>query len=139
MNLHFKLLPERFGICQLPLDATMPAWVYQSSFYSVSKSDEEFSVVCEERLIENELKKSVGWRLLKIEEVLDLSLTGITALFSTALAKAGVNLSVIATFNTDYILVEHAKLDIAIGALREAGFEVGDLTPSHPQCDSSEE
>jgi hypothetical protein len=44
--------------------------------------------------------------------------------FSTALAKAGVNLSVIATYNTDYILVEEAKLTTAIEALRGAGFEV---------------
>ena len=126
MNLQFKLLPERFGICQLPLTEPLPRWVYQSSFYSVSKSDEEFSLVCEERLIENEIKKSIGWRLLKIEAVLALSLMGITAQFSTALANAGVNLSVIATFNTDYILVEHVKLSTAIVALREAGFEVSE-------------
>jgi hypothetical protein len=53
-------------------------------------------------------------------------LTGITAQFSTALAKAGVNLSVIATYNTDYILVEDFKLDVAIQALRGAGFEVSE-------------
>ena len=84
------------------------------------------SVVCEQRFVTSEIKKSTGWRLLKINAVLDLSLTGITAKFSTALAKVGVNLSVIATFNTDYILVEHVKLLTAIVALREAGFEVSE-------------
>jgi hypothetical protein len=77
-------------------------------------------------LVKDEIKKSIGWKLLKINAELDLSLTGITAQFSTALAKAGVNLSVIATYNTDYILVEDFKLDVAIQALRGAGFEVSE-------------
>ena len=84
------------------------------------------SVVCEEDLVKNEIQKSIGWRLLKINALLDLSLTGITAKFSTALAMAGVNLSVIATYNTDYILVEEVKLAIAIEALRDADFGVSE-------------
>lgn len=120
--LQFTVLPVRFAICQLSMDRPVPVWVYQSSFYTISKSVDELSVVCEEHLVQNEIVKSTGWRLLKINSVLDLSLTGITAQFSAALAKAGVNLSVIATFNTDYILVEDAKLAVAMEALRGAGF-----------------
>lgn len=39
-----------------------------------------------------------------------------------ALANAGVNLCVIATYQTDYLLVKHAKLQTAITALQNAGF-----------------
>jgi uncharacterized protein len=124
--LQVALLPYRFAICQLKIDEPFPSSVYQSSFYSITKTDNELSVVCEEDLVKNEIKKSGGWRLLKINSVLDLSLTGITAQFSTALAKAGVNLTVIATYNTDYIMVEEVKLEMAIVALREAGFGVGE-------------
>ncbi len=124
--LHITVLPSRFAICQLEQNELLPAWVYQSSFYTISKTVDELSVVCEEHLVKGEIKKSVGWKLLKINAVLDLSLTGITAQFSTALAKAGVNLSVIATYNTDFILVEEVKLGIAIEALRKAGFEVSE-------------
>jgi uncharacterized protein len=122
--LQFSVLPGQFAVCQLHRDEELPAWVYQSSFYTISKTADELSVVCEEHLVKGEIKKSVGWKLLKINAVLDLSLTGITAQFSTALAKAGVNLSVIATYNTDYILVEEAKLATATKALRESGFEI---------------
>lgn len=124
--LQFTILPGRFALCQLNMDEPLPVWVYQSSFYTISKTADELSVVCEEHLVKGEIKKSVGWRLLKINSVLDLSLTGITAQFSTALAKAGVNLSVIATYNTDYILVEEIKLDVALQALRGAGFGVSE-------------
>lgn len=122
--LHFSVLPGQFAVCQLQQDELLPAWVYQSSFYTISKTADELSIVCEEHLVKGEIQKSVGWKLLKINAVLDLSLTGITAQFSTALAKAGVNLSVIATYNTDYILVEEVKLATAIEALRSAGFGV---------------
>ncbi len=122
--LHITVLPSRFAMCQLKLDEQLPAWVYQSSFYSISRTADELSVVCEEQLVKDEIQKSTGWKLLKINAVLDLSLTGITAQFSTALAKAGVNLSVIATYNTDYILVEEVKLTTATKALRESGFEI---------------
>lgn len=122
--LQFEVLPKRFAVCQLDMVKPLPNWVFSSSFYTVSKTADELAVVCEEDLVQDEIVKSVGWRLLKINAVLDLSLTGITAQFSTALAKAGVNLSVIATYNTDYILVEEAKLTTAIEALRGAGFEV---------------
>ncbi|MCA6432076.1 MAG: ACT domain-containing protein [Cytophagales bacterium] len=106
------------------MEKPLPNWLFSSSFYTVSKTADELSVVCEEDLVQGEIRKSVGWKLLKINAELDLSLTGITAQFSTALANAGVNLSVIATYNTDYILVEEAKLTTAIEALRGAGFEV---------------
>jgi hypothetical protein len=122
--LQFEVLPKRFAVCQLDMVKPLPNWVFSSSFYTVTKTADELAVVCEEDLVQDEIVKSVGWRLLKINAVLDLSLTGITAQFSTALAKAGVNLSVIATYNTDYILVEEAKLTTAIEALRGAGFEV---------------
>jgi uncharacterized protein len=124
--LQFTLLPYRFAICQLKNDEPLPSLIYQSSFYSITKTADELSVVCEEDLVKNEIKKSGGWRLLKINALLDLSLTGITAQFSTALAEAGVNLSVIATYNTDYIMVEEGKLQLAIGALRGAGFGVSE-------------
>jgi uncharacterized protein len=122
--LQITVLMGRFAMCQLKPAEPLPDWIYQSSFYTISKTAEELSVVCEERLVQGEIKKSIGWRLLKINAVLDLSLTGITAQFSTALAKVGVNLSVIATYNTDYILVEEVKLEAAIEALRGAGFDV---------------
>lgn len=122
--LQFEVLPKRFAVCQLDIAKPLPNWLYSSSFYTVSKTTDELSVVCEEDLVQDEIQKSVGWRLLKINAVLDLSLTGITAQFSTALAKAGVNLSVIATYNTDYILVEETKLTTAISALHASGFEV---------------
>ena len=95
-----------------------------SSFYTISKTSDELSVVCESLYVPAEVKQDGNWRLLKIASVLNLSLTGITAKFSTALANADINLCVIATYETDYILVKQEKLQPAITALQHADFLV---------------
>ncbi len=123
-QLKFIILPQEYALCRLHAGDTIPSWATISSFYSISKTPEELSVVCETKYVPDAIKCSKGWRLLKIASVLDLSLTGITAKFSTALADAGVNLCVIATYDTDYILVQQEKLKTATFALERAGFAV---------------
>lgn len=123
-QLTFIVLPGKYALCRLEANDPVPTWALASSFYSISKTTDELSVVCETSCVPVGIKFDKGWRLLKIAAVLDLSLTGITARFSTALANANVNLCVIATYDTDYIMVKEEKLPVAIQALQHAGFMV---------------
>ena len=123
-QLKFIILEGSYSLCRLQANDAIPSWVYDSSFYTVSKSADELSIVCESKFVPVEIKKNDGWKLLKIDAVLDLSLTGITAKFSKPLADAGINLCVIATFDTDYVMVQEEKLSIAAKALQDEGFIV---------------
>ena len=123
-QLTFIVMNGVFSLCRLAPKDTIPKWAALSSFYTISKTNDELSIVCESKYVPASVKQDGNWSLLKIAAVLDLSLTGITAKFSTALADAGVNLCVIATYETDYILVKQQKLQIAIAALQNAGFIV---------------
>lgn len=123
-QLRIIVLDGGFAFCRLNTTDEFPLWVLSSSFYTISKTADELSVVCESMYVPENIKCEKGWRLLKITAVLDLSLTGITAKFSTALAKAGINLCVIATYDTDYIMVKEEKLEMAKTALGYAGFIV---------------
>jgi uncharacterized protein len=123
-ELRMILLPNEYAICRLNAEDAIPVWALGSSFYSISKTSDELSIVCESALVPDDVQAEKGWRLLKIAAVLDLSLTGITAKFSSALAEAGVNLCVIATYDTDYILIKEEKRTIAIQSLQNAGFIV---------------
>ncbi|MBI1781310.1 MAG: ACT domain-containing protein [Sphingobacteriales bacterium] len=118
------LLPGGYSLCRMSSNESIPSWVFSSAFYTISKSADELSIIAESNLVPAEIKAESGWCILKIEQTLDLALTGITAKFSTALAAAGVNLCVIATYDTDYIMVKQEKLSVAIGALQQAGFIV---------------
>jgi hypothetical protein len=123
-RLTFQLLSGEYSLCRLAPEQTIPDWIYASPFFSISKTPNELSIVCESQFVPGKVKQNGQWRLLKILEVLDLSLTGITAQFSTALADAGVNICVIATYDTDYVMVKEEKLSTAIKALENAGFTV---------------
>ena len=123
-GLTFQLQSGQYSICRLAPEQTIPGWVYSSAFFNISKTYDELSIVCESQLVPVVVKQNGHWRLLKILAVLDLSLTGITAQFSNALADAAVNICVIATFDTDYVLVKEEKLSAAIKALENAGFSV---------------
>jgi uncharacterized protein len=117
-----KVLQGEFALCSLNVGEKIPSWILPSSFYTLTKTTDELSVVCESKYVPENIKCDKGWQILKIADVLDLSLTGITAKFSTALADAGVNLCVIATYDTDYIMVKEEKLETAKSALINAGF-----------------
>ncbi len=123
-QLTFILAEGIFSLCRLAPEDAIPSWALSSDFYTISKTRDELSVVCESQYVPAIVKQDGDWRLLKIAAVLDLSLTDITAKFSTALANAGVNLCVIATYETDYILVKQEKLQTAITALQDAGLIV---------------
>lgn len=127
-TLSILVLDGEYSLCRLDAGAAVPQWAMDSVFYTITKTKDELSIVCESRLVPAGEKQDGGWRLLLIAAVLNLSLTGITARFSTALANAGVNLCVIATYNTDYIMVKNTKLSIAIEALEAAGFSIQQST-----------
>jgi uncharacterized protein len=123
-ELTFIVLPNEYALCRLATTDAIPTWALSSAFYSITKTTDELSIVCDAAMVPDAIRCSKGWQLLKIASVLDLSLTGITAKFSTALANADVNLCVVATYDTDYILVQQQKLPTATKALEKAGFIV---------------
>jgi uncharacterized protein len=125
-TLSFEILPNTYALCRLEAQAPIPDWVLASPFYTISKSEHELSLVCEESRVKEPIQAEKNWKLLRINSTLDLSLTGITARFSTPLAQKGINICVIATYDTDYLMVKSEKLNLAKTALREAGFKIVD-------------
>jgi len=119
-----SVLPERLGICRHDSSAPIPDRVYQSSFFSVTRTLDELSIVCDETHIPKEHACSIGWRCLKIKGPLDFSETGILASLSRSLAEAGIPIFVLSTYDTDYILVKEKDISRAIEALEQDGHNV---------------
>ncbi|HAS43007.1 MAG TPA: ACT domain-containing protein [Microscillaceae bacterium] len=123
-QLTFELLSSTYSLCRLEPEEGVPDWVYLSAFFSITKSKHELSIVCEEFLVPKGITVEESWRLLRITGTLDLSLTGITAKFSTPLAEAGINICVIATYDTDYLMVKSDKILETLHTLSKAGFGI---------------
>lgn len=68
-----------------------------------------------------------GWVALKLEGPFPFSMTGVLASFIDPLAKAGIPIFAISTFDTDYVLVKDADLERASAALASAGHETTTL------------
>lgn len=108
-----------FAVCRLrSLNGTR----VDEGFWFLARTDAEISLVCrEERIPEDAEAVEGGWRMFRVAGPLDFGLTGIMARLSGALAKAGVPIFAVSTYDTDYIMIKAEHIPEAVPALRAAG------------------
>ena len=123
MDLILSVLPDTYAICRLSSDAAIPAWSSDSPFYSITRTPDELSILCQAEFVPVEVKAERDWRVLQVEGPLDFSLTGVIASLSTPLAKAYISIFVISTYDTDYILVKTENINEAVLVLKAAGYQ----------------
>ena len=124
MTLTFRQLSERFMICRLSADAPLPAWVPSCPFVSITRTDDEVSVVCPEQRPLPDAKCEAGWVALKLEGPFPFSQTGILASFLQPLAENRIPIFAISTFDTDYVLIKQENLEAALHSLGNAGHKL---------------
>ena len=109
-----KILENKLKVLKMKNDSKVPELVLNQSFYSITRTDEELSIVLDENIdVESDVVE-YNWRAIKIEGILDFSLIGILSTISKILAMANIGskilamanigIFVISTYNTDYIL-----------------------------------
>ena len=96
---------------------------WNAEYVFTARTRDEYSLVCPTDCVpKNMEKREDGWRMFRVCGSLEFSLVGILAGISNALARAGIPLFVISTFDTDYVLVREEYHDRANAALAEAGY-----------------
>jgi uncharacterized protein len=123
-ELTLTVLEGRLAVCRLDAGAEIPAWATGASFFSVTRTEDELSVVCPEEEVPEGMMHEEGWRGLKLEGPFELSMVGILTSVAAPLAGAGVSIFAVSTFDTDYVFVREGQLDLAVEALCEHGHEV---------------
>jgi hypothetical protein len=123
-HLTLDLLEGTFAVCRLPADSPIPAWSAGGPFVSISRTDDELSLVCREGAVPEGVRCERGWRCLRVAGTPDLSLVGVLASLLGPLAAAGITVFVVSTFDTDYLLVKEPALQRAAEVLRGAGHAV---------------
>jgi hypothetical protein len=121
MSLTLSLLPGTFMICRLEPKGIVPDWAAATGFISITRTNDELSVVCLDADVPDDVKSDCGWRCFKVEGPLDLALTGVLASLTGPLAEARINIFAISTYDTDYLLVKEEKLAQAEDVLIRAG------------------
>lgn len=126
MPLTLTVLPNSYSVCRISPQNDIPEWFLKSPFFALARTAEEISIACESSCVpaKCDLKEELDWRVLKVEGPLDFSLTGILAGLATTLSDAGISLSAISTFDTDYLFVKEDKLQMTTTALQARGYRV---------------
>jgi hypothetical protein len=112
----------------------MHEWALRaSSFTSVTRTTDELSVVCATDRVpplpaDARVARADGWRALKVVGPFAFTEVGVLLQVAAPLAAAEIGILAMATFDTDYVLVQEAQLGRAVAALRAAGHTVRGAT-----------
>ena len=123
-KLNMKLLKEKYGVCRLDKNEHIPNWGVDGELYSITKTEDELSIVCLQDNIPENIQCEKDWRVLKIEGPLDFSLVGILAEISNLMAKNSISIFAISTYDTDYILVKEKDIEKAVMVLVNDRYDV---------------
>ncbi len=117
-----KIIDQEFSICKVNDFSEINLL---ETFYFVSKTDKELSVVCNTQSVpKNCIKRDDGWKAFRIEGELDFSLIGILANISSILATAKIGIYVVSTFDTDYVLTKEENFNKAIQVLTAHEYQI---------------
>ncbi|WP_026590705.1 ACT domain-containing protein [Bacillus sp. UNC437CL72CviS29] len=121
MNL--TILDTTFSVIKLPKTEEVPSWASKGELFSITRTNEELSIVCASSNVPDNVLKDVehDWKCIKVEGMLDFGLTGILSSLANPLADNNISIFAISTFNTDYLLVKLHSVEKAKSALENAG------------------
>lgn len=121
MNYQFKILNDLYSVCKLNPNSNIPIWINKNEFYSITKTEDELSILCSQKDIPEEIQCEKDWKILKIDSKLDFSMVGVISQISKLLAENNISIFVISTFDTDYICIKEKDLLKSVEILKQAG------------------
>lgn len=116
----FRVLPGDYAVCRLSPDSAVPAWA-TGPFLNITFTDDELAIICPAERVPGDVRAERDWRVLKLVGPFPFTATGVLASLATPLARSGISLLSIATYDTDYFLVKAEVLDDAVAVLVAAG------------------
>ena len=122
MRLSFEACAGDFAIVRCAPQMPLPDGDQGGAFFATIRTGAELSLVCAAEAVPASAQQcSRGWRLIRLVGPFDLAMTGVLLQVLAPLAEAAVPVFAISTFDTDYVLVPAALLDVACEALIAAG------------------
>ncbi len=113
----YRLHEGRWAVVKLPPGENAPEWASRGGFVSVTRTARELSIVCAEQDVPVEARAERGWACFELTGPFPFDMTGVLHSFIGPLAKAGVPVFAISTYDTDWVLVPGARLHDALAAL----------------------
>ncbi|BCH24994.1 ACT domain-containing protein [Mesorhizobium sp. L-8-10] len=96
-------------------------WADGDGFVSISRTDDELSVVCQRERVPDGVKFDDGWSCFKLQGPFGFGETGIILSVIEPLSSNGVGVFVVSTFDGDHLLVKTTDAEKTRTLLRQAG------------------
>jgi hypothetical protein len=122
--LELFVIPGSFAVCRLPAGSPIPPWAQGGPLTSITRTNDELSVVCENGRVPDGIVSERGFAAIRVAGTLAPELVGVLESLAVPLADAGVPILAIGTYDTDYVLVRGTDLARALDALVAAGHRV---------------
>ena len=123
-SLTLSVVDGFYAIAKLSADAAIPEWAMRGPFSSVTRTSDELSLVVVETNLPAEMEASRNWRLLKVQGPFAFEEVGVVAALANPLARLGVGIFVISTYDTDYLLVQQENIPVVVEALEHSGHRI---------------
>jgi hypothetical protein len=117
-------LDGNFAVCRLGNTDPIPPWATAGTFFALTRTADELSVVCRQDDVPEDAICERGWRCLRVAGTIAFTVVGVLASLTVPLAEAGIGVFAVSTFDTDYLLVKEADWAAALDALRRYGHAV---------------
>lgn len=121
--MQLRLLPDLFGVLKLSPSQSFPTWLEGVSPFFLARTDDEYSIMCPQRHIPENLSYHADYHCLRVEDVA-FDEIGVVARVSAPLAQAGLAIFLVSTHDRDYVLVQQNDLQTALTAYHDAGLRV---------------
>ena len=96
-RLALSIMLKKLAVCRLVRNSTIAAWATDNTFFSITRTDDELSIVCAENKVPYDVISEKNRRAIKVMGPLDFSLTGILASLANALAEAIISIISLST------------------------------------------
>jgi len=123
-GLDLLLLEHNLAVCRLAPDSPVPDWAQRGTLWSITRTPEELSLVCEAEDAPPGVRAEYDWRAIQVKGPLDFSMVGVLAALAGPLAEAGIPIFAVSTFDTDYLLIKEKTIPQAVTALSAAGHRI---------------
>jgi hypothetical protein len=122
--MQLRLLSDLFGVLKLTPPQAFPAWLDGASMFFVAQTEDEYSIMCPQKIIPQDITFNAGYRCLRVDGDLAFDEIGVVARVSKPLADAGLSLLLVSTHDRDYVLVHQDDLQVALDTYQQSGFTI---------------
>ncbi len=125
-RLTLAMLEGAYALARLAPSDAIPAWADGAGFSSISRSDQELSIVCRDERVPAEARADRGWVCWRFVGPFAFDETGIVLAVIRPLSEAGIGIFVVSTFDGDHLLIKRVDLAAARSVLQAAGHSLID-------------